>query len=207
MQSRSDIKVSLSQTDEELLAAYKASGELEVLAILYKRYMGLVLAICLKYFKTQPVSEDAVMDIFEQLIEKVKRHDIEHFKPWLGAVARNHCLMQLRKKNPIDSENLRLEEDFMHSADIWHPNSGGLPASPYATTQEEEKEFVLTSMESCLDTLVTQQKTCISLFYLEQKCYKEVADITGFAIDKVRSYIQNGRRNLKICMEKQISEQ
>jgi RNA polymerase sigma-70 factor (ECF subfamily) len=207
MQTRSDIKVSMSQTDEELLAAYKASGELEILAILYKRYMGLVFAVCLKYLKTQPASEDAVMDIFEQLIEKVKRYDIEHFRPWLGTLARNHCLMQLRKKKAIDGETLRLEADFMHSAKLWHPNSGDFGVGDLATTEAEEKEFILTSMESCLDTLVAQQKTCVSLFYLEQKCYKEVAEITGFAIDKVRSYIQNGRRNLKICMEKKVSDQ
>jgi len=169
--------------------------------------MGLVFAICLKYFKSQPASEDAVMDIFEQLVEKAKHHDIEHFKPWLGTVARNHCLMQLRKKSAIDGAALSLDEEFMQSGDIVHPNGSGLNASHLGGNEAEEKEFTLTSMERCLDTLVAQQKTCVSLFYLEQKCYKEVAELTGFAIDKVRSYIQNGRRNLKICMEKQISEQ
>lgn len=190
------------QTDEALLAAYRSTGDLEPLAAVYKKYMGLVYAVCLKYLKSQPASEDAVMDIFEQLIEKVKKHDIEHFKPWLGAVARNHCLMQLRKRSPDDA--LSFEDGFMHSADAMHLRENGGDGMG-GETEALQREFTLTSMEKCLETLVEQQRVSVELFYLQQKCYKEVAEITGYKIDKVRSYIQNGRRNLKICMEKEKS--
>jgi RNA polymerase sigma-70 factor (ECF subfamily) len=189
-----------SDTDEMLLEAYKASGDLELLSTLYKRYMGLVYSICLKYFKQAPASEDGVMDIFEQLIEKVKKHDIQHFKPWLGMVARNHCLMQLRKKSPDSA--VRLEKSFMQSEDALHLSGEAYAPFELSDTQAHDKEALLTSMEKCLEALVSQQQTCIQLFYLEQKCYQEVAERTGFAVEKVRSYIQNGRRNLKICMEK-----
>ena len=203
MQAKPGTELLASLSDEGLLAAYKATGNLEWLAALYKRYMGLVYSICLKYFKSQPAGEDAVMDIFEQLVEKVKKHEIEHFKPWLGAVARNHCLMQLRKRPSEDL--LHFEDVFMQSGEDMHLRGGGSGSGAHITVEETaaEKEFALTSMEKCLENLVAAQKTCVALFYLQQKCYREVAEITGYDIVKVRSYIQNGRRNLKICMEKQ----
>lgn len=194
-----------SQTDEALLEAYKASGDLELLAGLYNRYMGLVYSVCLKYLKSQPASEDAVMDIFEQLINKAKHHDIEYFKPWLGAVARNHCLMQLRKKSPESETSFSFDETFMQSGEVLHPNAEVVQDGILEPSEAVQKEFVLTAMEKCLETLVEQQKVSVDLFYLQQKCYREVADITGYEIDKVRSYIQNGRRNLKNCMEKKQS--
>lgn len=204
MQTRPDTMSLASQPDEVLLAAYKTTGDLEQLAALYKRYMGLVYAVCLKYLKSQPASEDAVMDIFEQLVEKAKVHEIEHFKPWLAVVARNHCLMQLRKKSPADVQGF--EEEFMYSGDLMHPDGNGFQLEHTGQTEAEAKEFALTSMEKCLETLAEGQKISVELFYLQQKCYREVADITGYPVDKVRSYIQNGRRNLKICMEKQTSD-
>lgn len=203
MQTRSDTLHLASQTDEALLEAYKTTGDLETLAVLYKRYMGLVFAVCLKYLKSRPASEDAVMDIFEQLVEKAKKHEITHFKPWLGAVARNHCLMQLRRGSP--ERTVDFEETFMHSGDLMHPTVNGIQGAELSEGEASQKEFTLTSMERCLETLAQQQKASVSLFYLQQKCYREVADITGYPIDKVRSYIQNGRRNLKICMEKNKS--
>lgn len=190
-------------SDEALLEAYQASGDLALLSSLYKRYMGLVYAVCLKYLKNQPAAEDAVMDIFETLIEKVKSYDIQRFKPWLGTVARNHCLMQLRKKS-IDT--VSFEPEFMHSDQKEHLSGISMASFPWDEEAGAEKQTRLEHMEQCLQQLVQQQKTCISLFYLQGKCYQEVAEMTGFALDRVRSYIQNGRRNLKICIEKKTSE-
>ena len=193
-----------SKTDEELLAAYQAAGDLAVLGLLYKRYMGLVYTICLKYLKTAPESEDAVMDIFEHIVQKASIHEIGYFKGWLAAVARNHCLMQLRKQKGISE--LSFEDSFMQSSESLHQGGEGVDRIFALGQDYEQKEQVLTSMERCIETLVEQQKRSIQLFYLEQKCYKEVAERTGYPIDKVRSYIQNGRRNLKICMEKEEIE-
>jgi RNA polymerase sigma-70 factor (ECF subfamily) len=57
-------------------------------------------------------------------------------------------------------------------------------------------------LEKCIETLGDEQKQCVKLFYLQEKCYKEITESTGFDMNKVKSYIQNGKRNLKICMEK-----
>lgn len=175
-------------TDKELVAAFKESGNTEVLAILYQRYMDLVFAVCLKYFKDADRSKDAVMDIYIELTAKLKQHEVENFKGWLHVVARNYCLMQLR--SPRNLKTTEFNPAFMQSSDISHLKDEAL-----------EKEINLSKMEDCLKTLPAEQKQTVALFYLEEKCYNEIAEITGYEWNKVRSFIQNGRRNLKICME------
>lgn len=181
-----------SQEDDQLLAAYRQSGKLDILAALYERYMGMVYGVCLKYLKNDPESKDAVMEIFESLQQKVLKHEIRNFKSWLHVVVKNHCLMAIRKGKGHELQTI--DENFMH-----------LPASDHLE-DVLAKEKSLDQMEKCLETLGKEQQTSVRLFYLEEKCYQEVADLTGYELVKVRSYIQNGRRNLKICMEKQQSE-
>jgi RNA polymerase sigma factor (sigma-70 family) len=175
-------------SDLELIAQYKTSGDLTLIGSLYNRYMTLVYGVCLKYLKDREESRDAVMQIFEKLMESLKEHEITHFKSWLYVTSRNHCLMALRagkgKKTEEISGNLMENEVILH------------------LQEEPEKELNLVKLEKCIEHLVAEQKSCVSLFYLQQKCYKEIVQITGFDDNKVKSYIQNGKRNLKLCMEK-----
>jgi RNA polymerase sigma-70 factor (ECF subfamily) len=150
--------------------------------------MDLVFAVCLKYFKDSDRSKDAVMDIYIELNAKLKQHEVENFRGWLHVLARNYCLMQLR--SPRNLKTTEFNPAFMQSSDITHLND-----------EVFEKEASLKKMEDCLQTLPEEQKQTVALFYLEDKCYNEIAEITGQDWNKVRSYIQNGRRNLKICME------
>lgn len=176
------------QDDLSLITTYKESGDLEVLGMLYSKYMHLVYGVCFGYFKDEETSKDAVMQIFEELIVKLRIHQVHNFKSWLHVLTRNHCLMALRKsgKNPTVS----LEDTFVENEDFAH------------LAIEDTKETQLTLMEKCLETLSEEQRKSVDLFYLQEKCYKEVADITGYELLKVKSYIQNGKRNLKICIEK-----
>lgn len=174
--------------DEELLQAYKNNGDQETLATLYLRYSTLVYGVCLKYFKDTETARDAVMNIYEELVRKAMKHDIQHFKSWLYTLTKNHCLMQLRKKNPV--RNMDFDEGFMQSEPFLHQEENG------------EREETFNRLAACMETLPPVQKQSIVLFYTEKKCYNEIAATTGLAWDKVRSAIQNGRRNLKICMEK-----
>lgn len=176
------------QDDLSLVAAYQQSGELEVLGELYNRYMHLVYGVCFSYFKDEELSKDAVMQIFEELVKKLRIHQVQNFKSWLHVLTRNHCLMALRKstKNPT----VTLEENFVENDDFVHLDI------------DDTKETQLTIMEKCMETLSEEQRKSVDLFYLQEKCYKEVADITGYDMLKVKSYIQNGKRNLKICIEK-----
>lgn len=173
--------------DSELIDRYKESGDLAILGVLYRRYMTLVYGVCLKYLKDREESRDAVMQIFEKLITIVRDHNIAHFKSWLYVTSRNHCLMQLRSRKGKQFEEISTQ--FMESDGFAH------------LEEEPEIESNLSKLEQCIEQLVAEQKHCITLFYIQQKCYKEVAALTGFDDNKVKSYIQNGKRNLKICME------
>jgi len=176
--------------EQRLLRDYRKTGDLQLLGRLYEPYMPLVYGLCLKYYKDEAKSEDAVMQIFESLVAKLRIHEVTNFKGWLYTLARNHCLMDLRADNRISTVAI---EDYLVESDIFlHQQDSG--------EQIPEERLVL--MESCLQELNDEQQRCIRLFYLEQKCYKEVADITGYDLNKVKSHIQNGKRNLKICMER-----
>lgn len=174
--------------ESEILSEYRNTGDLELLGNLYENYMPLVYGLCLKYFKDEEKSRDAVMQIFEELIQKLRIHEVVNFKSWLYTLARNHCLMAIRSSSKHDF--VAIDEYFMESELVLHLN------------KEEIPEDRLILMEECMKTLSEEQRISLNLFYLEQKCYKEVSDLTGFDLKKVKSFIQNGKRNLKICIEK-----
>ena len=171
-----------------MLEEYRRYGNLETLGKLYEKYMPLIYGLCLKYLRDEEQSKDAVMQIFEQLITKLKIHEVANFKSWLYTLARNHCLMNLRSLHKHEFVNI---DDYgVETPTFLHQNTDDL------------KENQLTKMETCLKKLPDEQRVTIDLFYLQQKCYKEISDATGFDLNKVKSYIQNGKRNLKICIEK-----
>jgi len=182
-----DVKGFKTLSDTELLARYKHSGELPVLGELYSRYMSLVYGVCMKYLKDRDESKDAVMQVFEKLITTLKTHEVEHFKSWLYVTARNHCLMALRSRKGKNFEEI--SPQLMESDGLLHQED------------EPEMEANLSKLEKCMEGLAAEQKQCVQLFYLQQKCYKEIVQATGYDDNKVKSYIQNGKRNLKICME------
>ncbi len=181
-------KILSAETDHELVQQYREGGDMETLGELYNRYMELVYGVCLKYMKEPEEAKDCVINIFEELVTKLKKYEIDNFKGWLYQLAKNHCLMKLRagKKIPVN-----IDVDLVHLSENNHLD----------TVMEKERN--LNSMEFCIEQLPGEQKTAVQLFYLQEKCYKEIAEATNTDINKVRSFIQNGRRNLKICMEKQ----
>jgi len=179
---------SANQSDTELVLAYRQSGDLKVLGELYQRYMELVYGVCLKYLKEPELAQDAVMQIFEELVSKLKKHEVENFRGWLHQVAKNHCLMQLR--TPKNLKTVALPPLLMQNEEDVHLNG----------VMEKEENFQ--KLEKCIASLSDEQRTMIKLFYLEGKCYNEIVEITGLEWNHVRSSIQNGRRNLKLCMEK-----
>ena len=174
-------------TDKELADQYHKSGDLAVLGELYQRYMDLVYGVCLKYFKDPDTAQDAVMAIFEELVTKLRKHEVDNFKGWLHQLAKNHCLMQLR--TPKNLKTVELQPDFVQSEENVHLNG----------VMEREENFE--KLEYCISTLNSEQQQAIRLFYLEGKCYNEIVELTGQEWNQVRSFIQNGRRNLKTCME------
>jgi RNA polymerase sigma-70 factor (ECF subfamily) len=164
---------------------------MNVLGELYQRYMELVYGVCLKYLKDPEAARDAVMQIFEELVTKLKKYEVENFRAWLHQVTKNYCLMQLR--TPKNIKTVELPTSLMQNEEVVHLN-GVL-----------EKEANFKKLEICLGTLSEEQRLMIKLFYLEGKSYNEIVKITGQDWNLVRSLIQNGRRNLKICMERKES--
>ena len=179
----------------EYVAAYRATGDLAILGELYEQHMDLLYAVCYNYLRDEDEAKDAVMNLFEQLITDLRRHDVQQFRPWLHSVARNHCLMQLRRNQTHPKTELIINDTS--ETDI-EPNLRQLSDDIDPLEREED----LSRMEACLKTLPTEQQTCLTLFYLDHKTYTEIADLTGYALKQVKSYLQNGRRNLKICMQK-----
>ena len=179
---------STNQSDTELVLLYRESGELKVLGELYQRYMELVYGVCLKYLKDPELAQDAVMQIFEELVIKLKKHEVDNFRGWLHQVSKNYCLMQLR--TPKNLKTVALPPLLMQNEEDVHLNG----------VMEKEENFQ--KLEKCIASLPDEQRTMIKLFYLEGKCYNEIVEITGLEWNHVRSSIQNGRRNLKLCMEK-----
>ena len=182
--------INQSADDNSLMYEYQQTLNQNALATLFLRYNDLVFGTCMKYFKDEETSRDAVMDIYQELVQKLPQHKVDNFKSWLYVVTRNHCLMQLRKDKKTPT--VEFDGQFMQSEDFSHLDN------------VLEKETRLNSLENCIEALNDEQKKSIQLFYLENKCYNEIADITGIEWSKVRSLIQNGRRNLKICMEKNV---
>ncbi len=176
-------------SDNELLRSYKELNNLKVLGDLYQRYMDLVYGVCLKYLKDEENAKDSVISIFEELITKLQKHEVENFRAWLYQVAKNHCLMQLRSGKKFVKTNI--DPDVMQNAEMPHLNG------------ELEKEENLKQLEYCIGKLNEEQKLTVELFYLQNKCYNEIAETTGIEWNAVRSAIQNGKRNLKLCLEKQ----
>ena len=180
-------------SDEELLARYRQQADMAALGQLFDRYLELTYGVCLKYLKSGSRAEDAVMQIFEELTDKVLRHEIKQFRSWLYVLAKNHCLMVLRKENK--QMHVSFDSDFMQSDTFLHPIDENY--------EEDEKEEQL---KDCLEQLNAEQKECIDLFYYQDKSYKEIAAMKNQEVGKIRSYIQNGRRNLKICLEKRAEK-
>lgn len=180
--------------DAVLLSRFKEKGDKLALAHLFDRYLELIYGLCIQYLGTATLAEDAVMSIYAELQEKVPQHDIRNFKNWLFTFVRNHCLMHLRKhkKQQIQS----FDPAFMQSDENWH-----LIDEP---REENERQSAL---NFCLEQLSTQQKECVNLFYYEGHSYKEIAALKQEKVGTIRSFIQNGRRNLKNCIEQQESEQ
>jgi RNA polymerase sigma-70 factor (ECF subfamily) len=178
-------------TDQELLQRFKADHNSEWIGVLFDRYAVLLLGMCMKYLKNEEDARDAVQQIFLKVLSDVNNHEIQFFKAWIYQVTKNYCLMQLR------SHPLKYKEE------ISDRTMGEMVAEPLDKKAYQEKDLLIENMEHAIRQLNPEQRTCIQLFYLDKKSYQEIAEKTGYSLLQVKSYIQNGKRNLKLLLEKQ----
>lgn len=176
-------------TDEELLLRYQQQGDKELFGALLQRYTMLLLGVAMKYLKDKHLAEDAVQQVFLKAFLHLPEGEIQNFKGWLYILMRNHCLQQLRNKTyPAPEEQLRYI------------------AGNEDQNEAIEKEFSLTQMHEALKELNDEQRNTIERFYLQNQSYQQIMEQTGFNFMQVKSYIQNGKRNLKIILQKKLNE-
>ena len=178
-------------TDQELLEKYVSEHNNEWLGILLQRYTLLLLGVCMKYLKNEEEAKDSVQQIFLKVIQELPKYRVAYFKSWLYIIAKNHCLMKLR------AGQSRISVELTESLE---PDSPGEPD----WTELAQKDLTLEIMENSLGDLNSEQRQCVTLFYLERKTYQEVSQLTGFSLLQVKSHIQNGKRNLKKIIESKI---
>jgi RNA polymerase sigma factor (sigma-70 family) len=181
-------------TDQELLEQFYADHDNEWLGILLQRYTMLLLGVCMKYLKNEEEAKDSVQQVFLKVIQELHKYKVEYFKSWLYMVAKNHCLMKLREKQGkfITEINDRIT------------------ARPGEETDLQsllQNDHTLELMEASLKELQTEQKQCVTLFYLQKKSYQQISEETGYSMLQVKSFIQNGKRNLRILIEKKLQEE
>ena len=185
----------VNYTDNDLINEYVQKDDNFFVGILYERYGHLVLGLSIKYLKNKDEAQDAVIQIFTNLLSDLKKHKIQYFKSWLYVYSKNFCLMELRKRQSLLKKELELKENVHLVMDF------------SSDEHLKEKEAQIVIMEQAITLLNDEQKTCIELFYLKNKSYVEIEELTGFTNNEVKSYIQNGKRNLKLKMEVLINEQ
>jgi RNA polymerase sigma-70 factor (ECF subfamily) len=180
-------------SDEELLKHYKQSGNKDLFADLFKKHVSVVYGTCLFYLQDKDEAQDATMQLFEKLMLDINNREIDNFKGWLSFVVRNHCISIIRK-NKSQSKNIKSYYEFEYED---------------ANYETEEKintvsdDVMLENMKQCLPKLKENQRLCVELFYLNNKSYQDIANQTGFTLNEIKSYIQNGKRNLKLLLEDQ----
>ena len=178
-------------SDSELLDEFYTSFNNDLLGVLLQRYTLLLLGVSMKYLKNEELAKDAVQQVFLQVIKELPKQRVTYFKSWLYMVAKNHCLMQLRAKGIKQYSEIR--DDHFNG-------------EQNAVVDAKHKEQLLQLTELSLPELNEEQQKCITLFYLEKKSYTQVSAETGYTMLQVKSYIQNGKRNLKIIIEKKMKQ-
>jgi RNA polymerase sigma-70 factor (ECF subfamily) len=181
-------------TDHELMEKFHADHNNEWLGILLERYTLLLLGVSMKYLKNEEEAKDSVQQIFLKVIQELHKYKVEYFKSWLYMVAKNHCLMRIREKQ--GKITIEINERHADTADEKNDRQALL-----------EDEHTMELMEQALKELNPEQQQCVTLFYLKKKSYQEISDTTGYNMLQVKSYIQNGKRNLKLLIEKKLREE
>ncbi|PBQ31136.1 RNA polymerase subunit sigma-24 [Sphingobacteriaceae bacterium] len=183
-----------SASDEELVLDYFHSGNKKVVGDLFERHVKTVFGVCLFYFRDKDQAKDAVMQIFEKLITDLRKTEVKNFKGWLSFVVRNFCISELRK-----NQGKHFVPETYLDFEVREPSF-----------DEEEKlkrvneELLLEHMNNALPELKENQRVCVEAFYLKGLSYQEISDSTPFTVNEVKSFIQNGKRNLKLLIEEKI---
>lgn len=176
-------------SDEKVALAYYKSGDTRIVGELYLRYSVLVVGTCIKYLGNEVLAQDATTEIFIKLMSQLKKTRPLTFKVWLYVVTKNYCLEQLRKEARTPTMD-RSERDLA--------NLPSIGTNLYDGSTQKDKW--IRQVGIALKRLPAKQRESIELFFFEGLKYREIAFQTGWTQNEVKSYIQNGKRNLKIFL-------
>ncbi|HMP92287.1 MAG TPA: sigma-70 family RNA polymerase sigma factor [Phnomibacter sp.] len=179
----------ISLTDKELIQGYRNTGDNHYLGILLQRYTMLLFGVCMKYLKDEDDAKDAVQQVFQKALTELPKYEIHYFSSWLYKIAQNHCLVVLRRKKPLPAHEVDLPDEW--ATDVY-----------LQQLERQQKEKLIDWVGQALEQLQEPQKQCVSLFYLQRLSYQEISEKTGYTLLQVKSAIQNGKRNIKIWVEK-----
>ena len=180
-------------SDQQLLENFYADRDNEWLGMLLSRYTLLLLGVCMKYLKNEEEAKDSVQQIFLKAITELHKYRVDYFKSWIYMVAKNHCLMKIRDRHgkmPVEltERNVSTVPEETDQRDLLYD------------------DHTIELMAEALNELSAEQHQCVILFYLQKKSYQQISDETGFTMLQVKSYIQNGKRNLKILIERKMTK-
>lgn len=181
-------------SDSDLVRLYKETGKSDYFGELYNRYIPLIYGLCLKYLQEEVKAQDAVMQLFEDLLPKLSRYKIREFKTWIYSVAKNHCFQLLRKENLEIATDF--DQQFVETYDILH----------LLDKEETSDDARTAALKHCMEKLPEPQQRCILFFFMKEMSYADIMEQTGYQLKSVKSYIQNGKRNLKSCIEKRMAQ-
>ncbi len=183
-------------TDEELIKKYRFSHDKTYLGELFLRYTPYIFGVAIKNLKSQKEAEDVTLTIFNKISSDLKRIDVTDFSKLLYQLVKELCDIEVKKKNATGEESkmILIDELTKESDDNLYINS-----------DKPKLSLDANNLRLAIDTLNESQKICIDLFYVQNKSYQEVADITGYSLNQVKTNIQNGKRLLKTYVEKKIN--
>ena len=176
----------------QLIRRYRETQDMTVMGILFDPYLHLVYGLCLKYLKSREDSQDVTLEIFEKVSKELLKTEITHFKSWLYILSKNECLRVLKHKQKLQFVDLIAEKDYNDYVEF---------ESVFTLNKDDDHKKLDNRLKDCIEKLNEQQQTSIKLFYFKSKCYNEISQILDVGVKKVKSYIQNGKRNLKKCIE------
>lgn len=196
---RSKSAAAAAPTEAELLARYRELGDVQDLGRLYEPYFHLVYGVCLRYLRAEDDAKDAVMQIFEKLVVDLRRHEVQNLGSWLHTTARNYCLMELRRRKAAPD-----------TVEFGLPGAAGMESEGgLHLVGDDDEDFPteehLRQLDAALARLPPEQQRCLDLFFRQQQSYQEIADATGYDLKQVKSYLQNGKRNLKISLASHVA--
>ena len=177
-------------SDQEILQRYYSDHDPKWLGVLLERYTLLLLGVCMKYLKDENEARDCVQQVFLKVLTEAPKYKVDYFKSWLYIIAKNQCLMKIRNRTSHPEKELK--------------ESMGFVSEEHQKKEQEEKEFTYTELEKAIEELGEEQKQCVILFYLQKNSYQQISDKTGYRLLQVKSFIQNGKRNLRLILEKKL---